>query len=72
MNIGSDKWASPLTLCKEENERLNDKLVDMTINMGRALESVRQLTQLATAHNLDAATCVRVARRFLAEMEGGK
>lgn len=50
---------------------LND-LNAMTENMGYALECIRQLVQLAEEAEVDAAVCVRVARRFLAEMEGGK
>ncbi|MDQ5770999.1 hypothetical protein [Thiothrix subterranea] len=38
--------------------------------LGYALECIRQLVALAEEHEIDAAVCVRVARRFLKKMEG--
>ena len=40
--------------------------------LGYSLECIRQLVELAEEHEIDAAVCVRVARRFLKKMEGGK
>jgi hypothetical protein len=53
-------------------EELQEKHDTLTVRMGYALESIRQLVGLAVATGHDKATAVKVAQRFLADMEGAK
>jgi hypothetical protein len=57
---------------KAEIEHFKKLLHTLQEKHGYALESIRQLVQLAEENEVDAAVCVRVARRFLKESEGAK
>jgi hypothetical protein len=58
--------------CIMQREECRAELAQRTLQLGYALESIRQLVELAVATGHDKATAVKVAQRFLADMEGGK
>lgn len=71
-NTSTPTPQSGYAACIMDRERYREELQELTVQFGFALESIRELVQLAKTAGHEKATAVKVAQRFLAEMEGGK